>query len=176
MLSPMPAIAPELMRPAFPAAGVRLQAEVDRREVDRVDHAVPADAGGMQPVDPLAANVGDPRPFRPEQPLVTVRREAVDRHSVAHRAERRRATESHRRRRRRRAAGTVRQSAARSLRNPLANSTELIARTRVRASMASRMSAMSTRLPRLGTGRASTPRSREVHPRILVGRVFLGRR
>ena len=55
-------------------------------------------------------------------------------------------------------------SASRSLRKPLANSTQLRLTTRVRWSMAARMSSRATRLPRLATRRSSTPRpARFIH-------------
>ena len=65
--------------------------------------------------------------------------------------------------------------ASRSLRKPLANSTAETVSTRVRPSIAARMSSMRERGCRgSARPRTSTPRSREVHPRVLVRGVFLG--
>src|SRR5262249_13168743 len=66
-------------RAALPAAGVRLEAEVDPREVPALDHAVPADADRVEPFDQLPADPEDGGPFGAEQPLVAVRRQEVDR-------------------------------------------------------------------------------------------------
>ena len=49
------------------------------REIPGADHAVPADADRVQPLDQFAADVEDAGPFRAEQPLVPVGRQEVDR-------------------------------------------------------------------------------------------------
>src|SRR5207247_793696 len=64
---------------ALPPAGVRLQREIDTREITRLDDAVPADADGVQPLDQRAANPEDAGAFGPEQPLVPVGGEKIDR-------------------------------------------------------------------------------------------------
>src|SRR5262249_29170406 len=51
---------------ALPAAGVRLQYEVDACEVAGADHAIPADADRPQPLEQGAANPEEAGPFRSE--------------------------------------------------------------------------------------------------------------
>src|SRR5213075_2069870 len=48
---------------ALPAAGVRLQPEVDAREVRGAHHAVPAHADRVKPVDQLAAGEEEDAPL-----------------------------------------------------------------------------------------------------------------
>src|SRR5262249_2957748 len=71
--------AADIERAALPAAGVRLEGEVDPREIARADDAVPADADRMQPVDQLMADVEDAGAFGTEQRLVSVGSEKIDR-------------------------------------------------------------------------------------------------
>src|SRR2546421_435287 len=58
---------------------MRLQREVDAREIARRHDAVPADADRVQPLDQLAANPEDAGAFGTEQPLVPVGGEKIDR-------------------------------------------------------------------------------------------------
>src|SRR5262249_11022521 len=66
-------------RPALPAAGVRLEGQLDSPEVPGVAYAVPADSYRMQPIDQLPPDVEDGGTFRAEQPLVAVGRQEIDR-------------------------------------------------------------------------------------------------
>src|SRR5207253_6357876 len=49
----------DVERAALPAASVRFELEVDLGEVTRADHAVPADADRVQPIDQFTADVED---------------------------------------------------------------------------------------------------------------------
>ncbi len=69
----------DIGRSAFPALGTRLEPVVDFTEIKTVDDAVPAHANRVQHVDQLRPNPEDANPLRPEQPLVTVGRQEVDR-------------------------------------------------------------------------------------------------
>ena len=51
-------------------------------EVAAIDHAVPADADRVQPIDQLAADAEDAGALGTEQPLVSVGRQEVDRRAL----------------------------------------------------------------------------------------------
>ena len=146
-----------LNEPPSQRSALGLRRELDLGRVVRADDAVPADAERPEPLDPVAADVEQARPLGPEQPLVAVGGEEVDRRPP----DVDRSGPSPWIASTKRATPRSRQSsprASRSLRNPEANSTWLIVSTRVVPSIAAARSSTQTRPSRLGTSRSDTPR------------------
>ena len=66
---------------AFPAAGVRLEAEIDPRKIPAANHAVPTDPDRVEQVDQLAPDVQDAGSLRSQQPFMAIGRQEIDRGS-----------------------------------------------------------------------------------------------